>query len=559
MKQILINYLSPLNRPQEDINHYIVELADDSLNGTHIEGYQTNEPIVKYCVQSAVERQAAFEHVISIRSDFVKGGECLIEKEKLDNNAYLEELWEYVEKDENGDEIIAYKQQDEDLIACYTIRHNKYYEQSFEKACRKADIEVPSINYIHTPNRPSDRDVRDMIVKVGSELDKCVLGKYEDCRLVLDCTGGDRSTAVMMIALTKMLEGKGFKDISLLGVNFFAGSTRENRCPIRKKTEISDIFDLITGTRQFLDYGDAKTLMAFFDKINIGEEDRKILESIQNFSDALTLCAVDNIANKLGHMVNMINRKRKKTASDDDSILLFEFLMKEIREDIGKLGEKENRTDLNIIKWCLKKKMIQQAVALFAERIPIAMVEQCIIYYPKDDSWDRIDQMVTAWTPTGRVRLPIYKNDLHNKLVYKDFSREKLGSRNYNLQNSPYREEMNFFNLFLQFKNAVTLEGVEMCPRKNWKNNPDIQLGINYREGRNYETLVQNVLNYMVFKADVRNMIMHSNTRAGKIGSLLPASIVLNDRSIKDMTINPDSIAALMYDLIGQLERLGLK
>ena len=117
MKQILINYLSPLNRPQEDINHYIVELADDSLNGTHIEGYQTNEPIVKYCVQSAVERQAAFEHVISIRSDFVKGGECLIEKEKLDNNAYLEELWEYVEKDENGDEIIAYKQQDEDVLS----------------------------------------------------------------------------------------------------------------------------------------------------------------------------------------------------------------------------------------------------------------------------------------------------------------------------------------------------------------------------------------------------------------------------------------------------------
>ena len=576
MKQILINYLSMLNEPRDDKNYYYFDLPGDKNDRVTFEGFQTNEPIVRYCALSAKSKDdISFDHIIAIRSEDVETKSCLIEKVKLEQNSNLWELElkEYLDVDDGGKPIIVNRKIESEQVPCYSIQHYKYFEKNLKQICEEYEYgedEIPKIHTLRIKNRPMDADVRDMIVQVGDTVAECVNGDYKDYRLVLDCTGGDRSTAVMMIALTKMLEERGFRDIKLLGTNFFYGSTPDNRCTVCYKAEMSDIFDLITGTRIFLDYGDAKALMKFFDKIDLSNQNKNVLKAIQGFSDALTLCNVDRIGSKLTDMIGKINTATKDGKSKEDrdyDSSLFRYVMSEIKEDLRKMSDNVEKTDLDIIKWCLRKGMVQQAVALYTERIPIAMVKQGIIGYKKSENWDIVDKTVTAWKQGKATQLTVYKDDLHNKLIYSDFRRSNLKYREDkkkwiykdNLRESPYSEEMNFFNSYLWFTDKRENGFLQKKPKTEWEDNTDILIGEKYQDEIVFKILEQNVLNYMEFKAEVRNKLMHADFTGVKMSSVLTDNIKITNEKIRNMDISPDAVVCLMEDLIKQLERLGLQ
>lgn len=531
MKQLLINYLSTLNNPKDDQNYYYFDLEEDPNKGVEFEGFQTNEPIVRYCALAAKDGDVSFDHIISICSKRVESAYCAIEKEKIDNISVLRDLKAYIENDNEDSEY-------------YRIQHFKFFSDNLRNICKEYNVSVPRIHTCSISDQPSDAEVRDMIVEVGNKVTECIGGDYKNYRLVLDCTGGDRSAAVMMIALTKMLEERGFKEIKLLGTNYFFGSKPDDRCPVRYKAEMSDIFDLITGTRIFLDYGDSIGLTKFFKNIDLPENEMKILETIQQFSDSLKLCSPNGITQNLGHLANLVNKTEKRKGNSSGKRDLFNYLLAEIKADVGVLADRDKRTEINIIKWCLRKGLIQQAVTLYVETIPKALVRQRIVYYPMSSNWDSVDRVERI---ARNKQICIYKDKIRNQLTYKNF--QYLGTDRQNeIKESPYSLEINFINNYLTKALLNNMHETEV-----------VKIGKAYRQGSKKSELVTNIRNYKEFKSSVRNGLMHANFKEGKMTNLIGGRLVLKHMHIREEKISPKAITMLISDLVEQLEELGMK
>lgn len=539
MKQILVNYLSILNNSIKE-NHYIVDIPGDVCNGKTMTGFMTNEPETKYCILRASDnKRTTFEDIISICTNKIETGFLEIEKGRIEENESLKGLKKFIETDKDGAPVIVEKKgKDGKLDSYYKIQHLKYYQDRTMELCDMFSFPHPRFHNLPISDTPSDKESREMIVKVGSVIEGITGGNYSDYSLVIDCTGGDRSSAVMIVALIKMLEGRGFGEIKLLGVNFSYDNTEEKPNKVSEKNDLGDIFDLITGTKVFLKYGDSDVLMDFFKKQNLDEESKETLASIQRFSESIKLCIAGTIKQRLGEMVNRISRQQINT--NDDNVL-FNYILTAIGNDVGNLADKEQRTTINIIKWCIKKGLIQQAVTIYSEQIPKEFIEQQIIYYNKEN-WDKEDE-----EQSNESKEPIYKNWIQNCLVYDEVYYSNQNSIN-KRKKSVYSEETNFFN------KCLTRKG-------RWKSNPNadrlIIVGEAYHSAEKFEELKRNVFNYKDFKETVRNKIQHMDFKSGKVRTL--GDISLKDKSIKDKLISVDSISELILDLVGQLEDLGMK
>ena len=543
MKQILINYLSTLNAFRNDINYYKYEMPGDAADGECYEGFQTNEPIANYCILSAREG-GSLDHVISICSEEVLKDAYLLNVERVEYNPALIKLVEYAKKTNDVPDIVQAEEKGK-TTDNYCIPHYDYFERTVQEGCGKYGVTPPVFHKQPISNEPSDAEVRNMIVTVGKEIDACVSGKRSDYRVVLDCTGGDRSAAVMMIALTKMLGDAGFNEIKLMGLNYNAKNTQSTPVPVREKAEMGQIFDLISGTRIFLSYGDSNALNEFFAGTGIDDEDEKALHYIQDFSDALKLCDAKGMHDRLRRLVDYINARQ---SSDDP---LFEYVLDAIKRDFSgskaedNLLKEENITELNIISWCLRKGLIQQAVTFYAERIPVAFVGQKIIYYTKDDNWEKEkERYQNKW----KDEIIIYENELHNRLIYEHYD------PNNNDEAEKKKVSPTYFSESVKF--------FDLCVRINKKKKilvgDDFVIGDEYKDDPKRRELVRCIANYKEFRRIIRNGIMHANIEQGKMKNVMRRLKIDNSRLLKQ-TIAPSSIKLLMMELILQLKDLGMK
>ena len=542
MKQILINYLSFLNAFRNDINYYRYEVPDDPADGKEFEGFQTNEPISHYCVLSAGAGHS-FDHVISICTDKVRKDAYSLAVERTEEYPVLQKLANYAKGTDGVYEMGQVKKGGE-VIDCYRVQHYAYFMGSILDDCSRNGIKSPEFHKLSIGDKPSDAEVRNMIVTVGNEIQRCVCGKRGDYRVVLDCTGGDRASAVMVIALTKILEDTGFGEIKLMGSNYDPQNTKERPVPVREKAEMGQIFDLISGTRIFLSYGDSNALNEFFRDTGISETDEKVFRLIQDFSDAIKLCNAEEMHNRLKSLVNVIMGREPSENP------LFEYVLDAIKRDFSGTGghdnllHKANITEINIIRWCLRKGLIQQAVTFYAERLPVAFVEQGIVYYAKPGNWDLVrERYYNKWN----VDIIIYENEMHNQLIYERYSPDADDENRQNTSPTYFKESVKFFDRYVKVTDG------EIQARD------EVLIGEEYRvDPEKMRKLAVCIKNYKEFRNVVRNGMMHANIRRGKMRNIMRWMETANGE-LPDQMISPDSIKLLMLELIAQLNEIGMK
>lgn len=185
----------------------------------------------------------------------------------------------------------------------------------------------------------------------------------EEIILHVDLTGGMRYASMLMLGIMRLLEYNGVKIGKILYSNYRAGKLSQ----VEESDEIYKLFDLISGAEEFVRFGSVESVLSYYEGRKQEPELKRLLAAMKNFSEQVKLCHYGDLKSAISEL-REAERVFKQTSGNQNTALF--------KQLIGTL-EKEYQTlfcadfdDVDLIKWCIEKDNIQQALTLYTERIP---------------------------------------------------------------------------------------------------------------------------------------------------------------------------------------------
>lgn len=197
----------------------------------------------------------------------------------------------------------------------------------------------------------------------------------------VDMTGGPRHASMLMLALLNMLTYYGTIVGSVIYTNLQNGIVEDAR-------DLIEMFSLVGGTQEFISYGSVDQIKEYF---SAGKETTPymdaLLDAMEGVSEAFKVCArYPEMQAELQTLSRVIEwYKKYLNESDLNSIgkqeMFFSKLLPSIEREYREiLPTNDQPCDaLKIIKWCLHRGFLQQAVTLYTEWIPVYLVENGIV------------------------------------------------------------------------------------------------------------------------------------------------------------------------------------
>lgn len=228
-----------------------------------------------------------------------------------------------------------------------------------------------------------------------------------DIKLHIDTTGGFRNAVALLTSISKLLQ---FSEITPDKIVYSNISSSEKR--IEDMSDIIGIFDLISGAEEFTRFGSIKTLQSYFNNKNKSSELSILLQTMEEFSDALKICRTSSIKEILNKKLRPALEKFKtlgqQQVSTNNSVSLEEQLFATILTTIDwhyRSLLKENVSELDTIRWCVERDLLQQALTLYVEWIPNYIVDNKLFYFcdkaktlkehpPSDNEYQSTEQLL---------------------------------------------------------------------------------------------------------------------------------------------------------------------
>ena len=190
------------------------------------------------------------------------------------------------------------------------------------------------------------------------------LSKDAFIHLYIDTHGGFRGVQLLLSAISSLLDVDRFQ-ITPYAVQYDPGNMINTIVP----DKTVQIFDFASGIQEFTTHGTVKTLLKY---LSI-EENGELINPIQEISDGITWCNIDNFTDGLAHLRNYY--KKRKTI-DNDYLRLFEA---RIKEDYGSLLDAPVPDAIDIANWCMKKGLYQQALTVIEAKTADSFISHNII------------------------------------------------------------------------------------------------------------------------------------------------------------------------------------
>lgn len=229
------------------------------------------------------------------------------------------------------------------------------YRSTIQHYCDMLGCTVPDIKHVELAFGKSDMN---RIIQNIMDL------LPEDAEIYLDTTGGARNTSYILLLLTRFLAYQGIRLQQAVYGNYQFGN---NNHSIEDVTILYNMFSLINAANTFTAFGNATELLEYF-KDTKSTEIRDLLDAMVKFSDAVMLCDT-RLDQKIEHLKSCFQRMQGyEPQNDAESVLL--LLMDTIQQ---KLYLSESHSTIpypELIRWCMENSMIQQAVTIYAEKIP---------------------------------------------------------------------------------------------------------------------------------------------------------------------------------------------
>ena len=213
--------------------------------------------------------------------------------------------------------------------------------------------------------------------------------EWHACHIYADITGGARYVTMMMTSVMQFLQYDGMRVEKMIYADFKTLSL-ENR--IFDVHGTIDVYKLVAGADAFVSYGISRTIEEYFDYDAengtsgkpISDALKGVLRAMHTFSDAIQICQTGNIPPALSALSDVL--AEFLAVSEEDRTVedrMFMQLIDTITEGYGELlGETEDEAEryVPIIRWCIEKGLLQQAMTLATEWIPVCFVRQGIVY-----------------------------------------------------------------------------------------------------------------------------------------------------------------------------------
>ena len=409
-QNIAINFFSPVRcKPDPDTGRRICIVTEGNfileVGGEPFPGFQTNEAPLANVVDLLAQKGERLHRVY-----------CLVTPQCLSAEMGGEDRALVVE--EHG-ERSEYPSQFE--FWCSRMKR-------LRPALAETDF-IPILLHYH-----EDTLIEDIESQVASltERIKADAGGYAEwnaCHIYADITGGARYVTMMMTSVMQFLQYDGMRVEKMIYADFKTLS-RENR--IFDVHGTIDVYKLVAGADAFVSYGISRTIEEYFDYDAesgtsgkpISDALKGVLRAMHTFSDAIQICQTGNIPPALSALSTAITifldvPEEDRTVDDR----MFMQLIDTITEGYGELlGETEDEAAryVLIIRWCIDKGLLQQAMTLATEWLPVCFVRQGIVYpvsayMPCAER--SVDRMHPGWMQNFIISPAFYWNTIQEMCV----------------------------------------------------------------------------------------------------------------------------------------------
>ncbi len=357
MKNILLLCLSPLS-PYAQLNKYCAEIDGSTV---FFEGSMTNEAPAKYIIDMLRAKGERLDKIVLICSNFVKTN--IREDAPIPAEAEVE--------------------------SGTALSHLELFRRLIDKYARSADrcYSITPIEYIEVPipDLTNDFQVSESVIDAANE----ITSDGNDVQLFIDFNGGQRYIAFMILSIANLMKIRGVKVPLIMTMNF---DTKVNGVvPIQNMASLFESYDLISGINEYINYGRIGGLKRYF--APAGEEIQSLLGSLETFSNNLQLCRTSYImSNKSALLAKLYDyvKKSDDITHNDTYSQLFSFVISDILDGMRDLL---GGTLPEIIRWCVQKEFIQQALTFCSEEMPEYFVSSGI-YAPTEEELSEFNEFV---------------------------------------------------------------------------------------------------------------------------------------------------------------------
>ena len=208
----------------------------------------------------------------------------------------------------------------------------------------------------------------------------------KEAMIHFDMTGGLCTVTQLLSSLLYLLK---HSDIE---VGYILYSDMDKQI-VENASELFDINTLISGMEEFSNYGSTRSLQSYFRPENnrdasMSEPCMDLLEAMKAFSIAVSLCIPYEMVKAIRVLKEAIE-KLKKYPANSVKEEAFKYTINTVERDYDSLLSNVNddlKLKLSIIRWCIDKGLLQQALTLSTEWLAGILFDTHIYYHKNLDS-----------------------------------------------------------------------------------------------------------------------------------------------------------------------------
>ena len=176
--------------------------------------------------------------------------------------------------------------------------------------------------------------------------------------LLLETTGGFRNAVMDLLLASRALSYIGVRTTGAVYSNY-------SKAEIEDVTHLIGMFDLIGGMQEFTSFGSTRSLRTYYGTPAGDVRIEKLLSTVEKLFDRIMLCRTE----QLEPLLEEFDAALTEAENCDDAML--KTLLPAFRKKFG--------TKLNIpslIRWCVRNNMLQQALTIYKELIPVYLLSR---------------------------------------------------------------------------------------------------------------------------------------------------------------------------------------
>lgn len=220
-------------------------------------------------------------------------------------------------------------------------------------------------------NDESKTDVESALYELSQKLNDYLLDGNK-VNLYVDIHGGLRAPQTIVDAILMLI--KDIDNIELKDI--YTGAFSQGMFPIISAKNDFEIFNFVSGMREFLSFGRSNGLVEFNHTRENKQISTELVDGINDISDSIVLNRMEKFGDNLKNLSDLVNTKDKEKGYYDT---IKSLIRSNYRVNINNHSyDLLNEVSINFpaqLQWCLDKNLLQQALMLIENRTSDALEE----------------------------------------------------------------------------------------------------------------------------------------------------------------------------------------